>query len=331
MAERSYTPLPPTSPTRARGGVTGDAPRQSGGARSIASETRPARPERVARRLAVDERVAPARAPRRRSRRARARASLPPAPGPAGARCGARRRRAGQPRGLHGRARPCRPSSRRRRRRRAACASARTRPARRSGWRRSRPRTRSARGRCRAAASAPACPPRGSRATGLPTQADTIWRSWIIRSRTTSTSRPRGVNTPSRCASMKSGARHRAERRVDRRVVPLDVADREDAAAAARERDELVGLGRPWRRSASRRARRSPRSRKNVASSACVLVGVAMTTASAASATLLGIREDAQPLRARRPAPPGLRGGRGRRPAWRRACRAATRAWWRPR
>ena len=84
-------------------------------------------------------------------------------------------------------------------------------------------------------------------ATGLGSSACRIWRSWIIRSRTTSTSRLRGEKTPRRCTSTKRGGTPTPEQRLHRRVVELDVADRQDPV---RLRAPRAG-GRPRRGSAA--------------------------------------------------------------------------------
>ena len=67
--------------------------------------------------------------------------------------------------------------------------------------------------------------------------------SWIIRSSTTSTSVPRGVNGARRWDSMNSGCAQNVGQRQDRGVEALQMPDLEDPPARAREVDQRAGLG----------------------------------------------------------------------------------------
>ena len=83
-------------------------------------------------------------------------------------------------------------------------------------------------------------------------------RSWIIRSNTTSMSRLRSGNAPSRWTSMNRGAVTSGSDRRDRRVVALGVPDRE---RRARRRAPPRSARRPRRASAPSASRPAPRCR----------------------------------------------------------------------
>ena len=66
--------------------------------------------------------------------------------------------------------------------------------------------------------------------------------SWIMRSSTTATSEPLGLNGANRSLSMNPGLVHVRKRGAHRAVEPLDVADLDDHALLARELEERIGF-----------------------------------------------------------------------------------------
>ena len=67
--------------------------------------------------------------------------------------------------------------------------------------------------------------------------------SWIMRSSTTATSAPRGVNGASRSLSMNRGRSTSGRAAPDGAVEPLDVTGLQQYASRTRGRDQLVGFG----------------------------------------------------------------------------------------
>ena len=193
---------------------------QGQGERPPAVRPRDRRAEPVPDRAPRRPRAGGAAAPRRARRSARLDLGPAVAPRPAG-RPGPRGRRS---------PRRCRSAARRP----GTCGPSPRRPGWPSGWRSGPTRSGAARWRC---------PPRGVR-TGTPTAStwtasepsrhSTMSRSWIIRSRTTSMSRLRGENEPSRWTSMKRGRGDVRAQDVHRRVEALDVADLQHDARARR-------------------------------------------------------------------------------------------------
>ena len=149
---------------------------------------------------------------------------------------------------------------------------------------------------------------RGSRRTGRRTRSDTICRSWIMRSSTTSTSRLRGVKDAEAVAldeERRLGPREEGlrPRGCSRSTWP----DGQHAAKGARQGHERGGLLHGGGQIGFSTRTSRPRSRKKRPSSPWELVGVATTTASAASATSSG------PERTRRPR---SRATSSARPSW---------------
>ena len=108
------------------------------------------------------------------------------------------------------------------------------------------------------------------------------------------------MKTPSRWPSMKSGARTRASERLDRRVVALDVPDREHARRGARASStSAVGFGHGRGDRLLDEDVEAPLRGRTAPSSPWELVGVATTTASARVGDLLGPRQHPQAALAR--------------------------------
>ena len=78
--------------------------------------------------------------------------------------------------------------------------------------------------------------------TGLGSRAWRICRSWIIRSRTTSTSRLRGLNGDIRSTSTKRGGEPQRQQLLDGGIVELDMPHRQDDTPGRGRRDQGVRL-----------------------------------------------------------------------------------------